>query len=135
MKTAASMQKIITAIAEKHDLDLTASESHLRLEQPGFMPLVIEKIGQHLVSVAHYYTQEGDLMADPEIVYFTGYQEWVPTQITQAPWGCWDAAELSSEGTDIKSFDPQKQADLAAFSNEWAENISAQNWLDAKPVF
>ena len=128
------MQKIITAIAEKYDLDLNASESHLRLEQPGYMPLVIEKIGKHLVSVAHYYTQEGDLMADPEIVYFTCYQEWVPIQITQAPWGCWDVAVLSSEGTEVKSFNPQKQADLAAFSDEWAENIFAQNWLDAKLV-
>jgi hypothetical protein len=134
MKTAVSMQKIITAIAEKYALDLNATESHLRLEQPGYMPLIIEKIGRHLVSVAHYYTQEGDMMADPEIVYFTGYQGWVPIQITQAPWGCWDAAVLSSESAEIKSFNPQKQADLAAFSDEWGENISAQNWLDAKPV-
>ena len=134
MKTAASMQKIIIAITEKHALDLNAIESYLRLEQPSLTPLVIEKIGKHLVSVAHYYKQNGDMMADPDIVFFTGYREWVPIQITQAHLGFTNAAELSPDGTTIKSFKPQAQAELADFCIVWANNLHAQNWLDAKIV-
>lgn len=134
MKTAVSMQKIITAIAEKHTLDLNDPESYLRLQQSSLMPLVIEKIGEHLVSVAHYYTQNGDMMADPDIVFFTGYQEWVPIQITQALVGFMNVAELSPDGTSIKSFRPQAQAELATFCREWAGNLQAQNWLEAKSV-
>ena len=47
---------------------------HVRLEALGFMPLVIEAIGTGprglpAVSVAHYYTQAGDAMRDPEMVF------------------------------------------------------------------
>lgn len=128
------MQKIIIAIAERHAFDLNSPESYLRLEQPSLMPLVIEKIGEHLISVAHYYTQNGDMMADPDIVFFTGYHEWMPIQITQTPLGFTNVAELSPDGTSIKSFRPQAQAELATFCREWADNLQAQNWLEAKSV-
>ena len=47
---------------------------HVRLECKGFMPLVVEAIGPGprglpMVSVAHYYTQNGDPMRDPEMVF------------------------------------------------------------------
>jgi hypothetical protein len=77
------MQSVITQIAANHGLDLSASEAHLRLEQPSYMPLVIEKIGCHLVSVAHYFYQNRDAIADPDVVFFTGLGSWVPIEITQ----------------------------------------------------
>src|SRR5262249_36593835 len=51
-----------------------ARSQHGRLERKGFMPLVVEAIGPGprglpMVSVAHYYTQEGDAMRDPEMVF------------------------------------------------------------------
>src|SRR5215217_3432572 len=54
-----------------------ASFRHLRLECKGYMALVIEVIGPGprglpAVSVAHYYTQDGDAMRDPEIVFEVG---------------------------------------------------------------
>jgi hypothetical protein len=44
---------------------------HLKLEQEGLMPLVIEAWGVgkgRRISVAHYYEQNGDLIADPDIL-------------------------------------------------------------------
>jgi len=134
MKTAEAMQRSITAIADKHSLDLKSPDFYLSLEQPNFMPLVIEKIGEHLLSVAHYYKLEGDLLADPDVVFFTGYKYWVPVQIRQALFGTMDAAQLSEDGADIQSFNPKTQADLAAFCRDWAANIKAQDWLNAKSV-
>src|SRR5690349_5579060 len=51
-----------------------ASFRHVRLECKGFMPLVVEAIGPGprglpMVSVAHYYEQNGDLMKDPDMVF------------------------------------------------------------------
>lgn len=44
---------------------------HWRLKAPGLMDLVVEVIGEDegtiRVSLAHYYEQNGDLMADPEM--------------------------------------------------------------------
>jgi len=47
------------------EMDINES---VNIEMDGFMDLYIEKIGESKLSVAHYYTQRGDLMADPEIV-------------------------------------------------------------------
>src|SRR4051812_3886346 len=55
----------------------------LRLQVPGFMPLVVEAAGTGprggtLVSVAHYYEQNGDLMADPEVLFEILGGDWSP---------------------------------------------------------
>jgi hypothetical protein len=129
MKTSKTMQAIITAIAAKHRLDLTASEAHLRLTNEPYMPLVIEKVGRHLVSVTHYRIENSDAIADPDCVFFTGYEDWVPIEIQQV-FGYRRVAELNDTGTAIKSINLRAQADLASFTNLWARNIKAQDWLE-----
>lgn len=80
---APSMKQLITRIAEKYSVDLSVTGAYLRLEQEGFMPLVIETIGRNQFSVAHYYEQNGDLIADPEVIFLTGFKDWMPFQITR----------------------------------------------------
>ena len=43
----------------------TQTDFHVRLEQESYEPLVIERHGE-LISVAHYFEQGGDLIADPD---------------------------------------------------------------------
>lgn len=38
-----------------------------RIVRDPFMPLVVEPLGPKTLSLAHYYEQNGDLMADPEM--------------------------------------------------------------------
>jgi len=131
MRTSSRMHDIITKLAKKHGLDLLAPEAHLRLEMEPYEPLVIEKIGPHLVSVAHYYEQGGDLVADPDVVFFTGHGEWLAIEITQGPPGGWVRyARLSDDGQDITQVERRGQADLAQFVNLWASNLEAQGWLE-----
>ena len=58
-------------------------DNYLKLDnKPGlFMPVVFEILGQSaellgtkydIVSMAHYYVQNGDLMADPEMTFLCG---------------------------------------------------------------
>jgi hypothetical protein len=123
------MQAVITEIAAKHGLNLAASSTHLRLEMEGYQPLVIEKIGRHLVSVAHYAYENGDAMSDPDVVFFTGRGDWIATEISQIL-GYRRAVVLTDDMTEIDGVNPAKQADIAEFAEMWAENIRSQGWLE-----
>lgn len=85
MKTCPTMQAVIEQLASKHSLDLSKTGEHIRLDLPGYDRLCIEHIGGHLVSVAHYYEHNSDLVPDPEIVFFTDpVWGWMPIEITQS---------------------------------------------------
>ena len=77
------MQKVIEELAAKHGVDFGKAGAYLRLEMDCYLPLVIERLGGQQVSVTHYFIQNGDACADPDILFFTGYGEWVPVEITQ----------------------------------------------------
>jgi len=111
MKTCKRLQAVIEALCAEHAMDLKPVGAHLRLENTAFEPLVIERIAGHQVSVAHYYSQNGDLICDPDIVLFTGYAEWVPISIQQpivclmgrSLGGYRVVAELSDDGTVVSN--------------------------------
>ena len=124
------MQHIVTRIAQKHGFDLTTPSTYLRLEMEHMDPLVIEKVDRHLLSVAHYYRPKGLYLADPEIVFFTGSEQWVPIAVTQMIGGFRLYARLSTEGDLGSIIEPKLQRDLAGFANQWADNLKAQAWLE-----
>ena len=129
MKTSKAMQAIVGKIASKHGVDISQPGAYLKLEMPGYQPLSMECIGTHQVAVMHTFIQEGDVMRDPEIVFFTGYPEWVAIAVTQDPVGVYrEYAELSEEGETILRYQRRGQAELAAFANTFARNIAAQGW-------
>ena len=129
MKPALKMQQIITQIAAKHGLDLAADEAHLRLTMPHFDRLVIEKIGARQISVAHYFEQNGDLVADPDIVFFVDDAGWIPIEITQV-FGYQRVAFLRADGERIIATLPDDQIAVAVFADDWAQNIRDQRWLE-----
>ncbi len=59
---------ILRAVGVDSVADLTAPASHT-VSVEGYEDLTVEKIAPGRVSVAHHYTQRGDLMCDPEIVF------------------------------------------------------------------
>ena len=130
MKISNKMQEVITHLAAKHGLDLAQPEARLRLDMPGFDRLVIERTGEKLVSVAHYYEQHGRLMPDPEIVFFTGESGWIPLEITQVLGGQRVYAVVSSDGQELALINAVDQASLALFAEDWAHNIETQGWLE-----
>jgi len=129
------MQATITEIAEKHGLNLQFREAALKLEREPYMPLVIEKIGPHRLSVAHYYVENGDAIADPDMEFFTGDQQWLPYAITQVIGGYQNAVEFNGDCTQILRYAPRLMRSLAEFGEMWAGNIKTQGWLDAKVVY
>ena len=61
-------QETIEHLLKSHNLleDFQNKDSfHVRFEKTGYQPLVIERHGE-MISVAHYFEQNGDLIADPD---------------------------------------------------------------------
>lgn len=88
-------------------------------DHDGQMPLVIEKIGEIRVAVAHYYTQHGDVMYDPEIVFHIDNRGvWMAVEYTQHP--------------HIYQHDESGLVDAYDFAvNTWDDALRQQGYVDA----
>lgn len=135
MYASTTMKHVITQIATRHGLDLTAEETHLSLDNPPYMRLVIEKNGSRFVSVAHYYEQNGDLVADPDMSFWIGSDGgWYPVDITHGALGLYQRVmEFNAEGTPYR-LNQKGQRDLRSFANTWARNIRDQGFISLKPT-
>lgn len=130
MKACPKMKAVIEQLAQQHGVNLSCPEAYLRLELAGFDRLVLENIGWQRISVAHYFELNGDLVAEPDVVFFTGHAgQWFPLEITQSltGWQCY--GRLAADGSRIEAYHPTGQADLAEFAEQWAQNLVEQGWL------
>lgn len=108
--------KKILEILDYESADELELGSHISLERGGVMDLTIEKVMDDRLSVAHYYTQRGDMMRDPEIVFDTSGDEWVPIEYRQDPM----MHQHDKAGVDLGGFDKQ-----------WSENLKNQGFIEA----
>lgn len=136
MKT---VQEIITArggIAAVH-------QSYISLENPPFMRLVVEVLngpfpnGAYELSVAHYTTQNGDAMRDPEIVWHVVPAEnpkdwqWRPLVVQMDFLGYYrEVAQTAPDGT-WHCLRPVGARDLVSFGRKWNRNLREQGFLTA----
>ena len=117
------MRTAISKILEKRGL-LSEFERdrdfHTKIESSGFMPLIIERQHNRLV-IAHYYEQNGDLIADPDLVLsLAGADLWIPIEL-QTPYSYTSALSDSSDGLDRTTI-----RGLVRFTNFWAVNLNMQ---------
>jgi len=132
---------IIRQLTLAYDADILNSDNiYLRLEQDCFHPLVLERHEPNVFSLTHYYTQNGDLMSDPDVTFLIHRHErslsLYPLSITQSALGIYDeVAFLNDKRDGLKSIKPSPMKDIADFCNVWASNILAQGWFltDSKP--
>ncbi|MCC6189020.1 MAG: hypothetical protein IT318_08290 [Anaerolineales bacterium] len=128
----APMQGVVMAILEAHGLTeafTRSAEFHLKLENAPYMPLVIERQGDE-VAVMHYFTQNGDLMRDPEVVFRHG--SWEPISITQDPVGIYREVFLFVGGRRVMN--ARLLRELEDFARLWAANLRAQGFTDPARV-
>ena len=118
---------------------LEALKQHpIRLKVEGFMPLVIEHVGvgprgQPLVSVAHYYEQQGDLMADPDMTFEVADGTWSPVEFQQASPPIYQRAVFRGDDGKVL-IKPKLVADLKRFAALWNRNLRDQGFLKAAEV-
>lgn len=99
-----------------------------------FMAVSVDRVGFDTFSVAHYFTQNGDAMADPDVVFYRGRDGgWYPTEVTMSATGYYRRCVEFEGGLPVR-YNRAAQRDLAMFCNEWMLNIKDQQGdLEPKP--
>jgi len=78
-------------------------------------------------AVAHYFEQNGDLVADPDVTFLCGGDgRWYPLAFQNAL-GYRRAAEVRSDGELLVN--RARQSDLAGFCGTWMKNVAEQQDL------
>jgi hypothetical protein len=111
-------------------------EQYLKVENPPFMPLVIEHVGTGprglpAISVAHTYGQNGDVMYDPEMVFEVSDElGWGPISFCNHSLGVYQEAVWRNDlGALVMR--PKLVLQLRAFARQWDFNLKAQGYLEA----
>ena len=97
-----------------------------------FMQVIVECQADRHFSVSHYYEQNGDLVADPDMTFYkfeTG--AWIPTSITQC--GYYRRAVDFADGK-VSAFYPRSLREQCSFTTTWMKNIKAQQDLRNLPA-
>lgn len=151
-KQANHMAGVITRLLNKNlsqdtlNRFLSSQCGGVKFENEGYMPLIIDKITSNIISVAHYYIQNGDLIDDPRIdFHFTFYEDqyyWTPISITHPPMmfdgkviGGRKEVAIVKDGK-IEGYYPKQQEEVAIFANKWGRNLQSQGWQrNAKLIY
>jgi hypothetical protein len=137
------MKNVAKIIELRGGLGALKSKS-IRIEPPcsGFMRLCIEYVGtgprdMPLVSVAHYYEQQGDLMADPDLVFEVNPDddgplswktgEWGPVAFTQHSTGTYQEAVSLQDGKVMLA--SRLITSLKSFARTWDRNLKSQGYV------
>lgn len=128
-KSAAQVLDLLTeGLQEEGDRNKTDN-------RPGYMAVVVELIesspagSYELFSVTHYYRQNGDLMRDPEMIFFKSFNgQYYPVYYRQDSLGVEQESVVFMGRDSIKAFYPKMQAGQAAFANIWMRNIKLQQF-------
>ena len=84
-----------------------------------------------IISVAHYFEQNGDLMADPEVcfIYSKAMELFIPSYFKQDGSMGIEQESIVMENGEIKGIRTKMQADHTSFANMWLKNIKYQQNL------
>lgn len=126
--------KTVQAIIDKRGGIEALKDKYIKVYNDPYMKLVIELLGQgpyetDIVSVAHYYTQNGDAMRDPEIVFLVKDNDWLPVSYRNDSLGAYRQA-MTFENGQARTVKPLEMRELMSFAKMWNRNIRLQGYLD-----
>ena len=99
-----------------------------------FMPVSVEQIFENekfkQISISHYYEQEGDLLANPEmiVIFEKASGLFIPSYFKQDNLGVEQESVIMNLG-EIVGVRTKMQVDHAIFANIWLKNIKQQQNL------
>lgn len=119
--------KVIVDIIKSKEQDLRDESLFLTAQAEGFMPLTIERLPTNELAVSHTFTQNGDLMRDPEVVFLIDKDGQLQAQTIENPPMVLNGIELIG---------PRPISPRDNFLNLWADNIRSQGFVPKakKPV-
>ena len=124
-------------IMDRLTAGLDRENSHTRIDNnkpdSGIMPVVVEWVGDctlgDVFSVAHYYEQNGDLMADPEMTFLRAAdRRYYPLSYKIDSLGVYREGVVWEDG-EPKYINKREQREEAIFAGQWmTENIKWQQF-------
>lgn len=91
----------------------------------GFMPLTIEQVGDNFIASSHYYEQNGDAMADPDMEF--AYDN--DRKTLQARTYQQDALQRYDEVYGDDGYNEELEEELNLFAHEWFQTIEKQGYV------
>lgn len=91
----------------------------------GFMPLTIEHVGDNFIAISHYYEQNGDAMADPDMEF--AYDN--DRKTLQARTYQQDALQRYDEVYGDDGYNEELEEELNLFAHEWFQTIEKQGYV------
>lgn len=91
----------------------------------GFMPLTIEQVGDNFIAISHYYEQNGDAMADPDMEF--AYDN--DRKTLQARTYQQDALQRYDEVYGDDGYNEEMEEELNLFAHEWFQTIEKQGYV------
>lgn len=100
---------------------LAGKYTYMKYKAENFDDLVLECIGDGTYSMAHYYTQNGDAMRDPEITFTADQDDRTATPLSY---------QQDNMGISYRTCDrsPEEIQDLMHFWEQWLANIREQGY-------
>lgn len=138
-KTMKTLNKLFT-LARKKNPD----NPHVKINNSDvFMPVSIELVGTSSSSfeiltgevwaVAHYYEQNGDLMADPDMTFVLNKAgQIIPLSFQQDCLGIYRESVVRDSSGAITAVIPSLIRDFKSFVKMWANNIVEQQGLNER---
>lgn len=134
MRTIRPLSKPALAVFHALTEGITAVGDHRKYDNggAGIMPVCVTAVdytpnGQLIVSIAHYYEQNFDLMADPDVKFVVSREDYVfPISYRQDGLGM--TREYVRWEGDRVYWNLRAQNDLASFCTGWMRNIKEQQF-------
>lgn len=115
---------------------ITRENSHIRIDNnkpdSAIMAVVVEWVGDCTLgdtySIAHYYKQNGDLMADPEMTFLKAADgRYYPMSFKMDGLGVYREGIIWEDG-EPRHINTREQRDEAIFAGTWMQNIKWQQF-------
>jgi len=98
-------------------------KKYLKLESQGFMDLILEKIANNEISLAHYYEQNGDLIPDPDITVKINFENKTAEVLSYQ-----DCFKYDRVYQDDGKINFKLKKDLNKFFIKWLEILKQQGF-------
>lgn len=89
-----------------------------------FMPLTVESIGENRIAIAHYYTQNGDSLADPDMEFVFDHEAKTLNARTFQQDNLNRFEQVVTDGV----VDEELESELNTFASQWFQNIREQGY-------
>ncbi|NHN34812.1 DUF1249 domain-containing protein [Paenibacillus agricola] len=109
----------------------SGEKTYIKLHAPGYMDLIVEFIGINTLSMTHYFSMNGDLVQDPEMVILVDLNLSMVEALSFQNMYVYQEVYENLERTLVYT---QRKAAQNMFLTEWLKNLRDQGYFLSAPL-